>query len=223
MRAHVVPLLALTASALACTATDGPTAPVPTSSVSVSVNSAKADVSGWWLPDYGDFTSIGWMWLEDHWEWSPNPFIYPNANILFCYGYALPEYEVWNQFRLPQEGNHILGAFGPFVTRVSPVSLDCGLYNTSGTLGKTSRTLRASLGRKKVSDGVIDGQLVGTDQVRFDMGPNMKVRATLSADGQTLTGTLRIWLDLKPYADPTWVESPIRVQHMQGPISAFPF
>jgi hypothetical protein len=223
MRAHVVPLLALTASALACTATDGPTAPPPTSSVSVSVSSAKADVSGWWLPDYDDFTSIGWIWLEDHWEWSPDPFIYPDSDILFCRGYALPEYEVWNQFHVTQDGSRILGAFGPFVTRAEPVSIDCGLYNTSGTLGKTSRTLRANLGRKKLSDGMIDGQFVGNDQVRLDMGPNMKVRATLSADGQTLTGTLRIWLDLRPYADPTWVESPIRIHRLQGPISPYPF
>jgi len=217
MRAHVVPLLALTASALACTATGGPTAPVPTSSASVSVSSAKVDVAGWWLPDMNDFTYIGFVWLEDHWEWSPDPFSNPESEILLCYGYALPEYEVWNQFHLTQDGSHILGAFGPYETRPEPVSVGCGLYNTFGTPSNISRILRASLGRKRVSDGTIDGQLMGNVRVRLDMGPNMQIRATLSADGQTLTGTLRLWLDLRPNADPTWVESPIRVHRMPGP------
>ena len=218
MRAHVVPLLALTASALACTATGGPTEPVPTSSASVSVSSAKADVSGWWLPDMADFSYIGFVWLEDHWEWSPDPFSNPESEILLCNGYALPEYEVWNQFHLTQDGSHILGAFGPYTTRPEPVFIGCGLYDTGGTLSNTSGTLRAYVGRKRISDGTIDGQLAGNDQVRLDMGPNMQIRATLSADGQTLTGTLRLWVDLRPYADPTWVESPIRVHRMQGPI-----
>jgi hypothetical protein len=164
-----------------------------------------------------DFSFIGWVWLEDHWEWSPDPFSNPESEILLCFGYALPEYEVWNQFHLTQDGSHILGTFGPYATRAEPVSLGCGLYDTNGTLSNASETLRAYLGRRRISDGTIDGQLSGNNQVRLDMGPNMQIRATLSADGQTLSGTLRLWLDLRPFADPAWVESPIRVHRLQGP------
>jgi hypothetical protein len=181
MRSSTVALVALTVSGtLGCSAADplAPTAAVLAPSKGASV--AALDISGSWVTSYFLI-----------WDWLPGSVPDPNTgeNFVHCESYAINENEEWNSLLLKQDGTRIVGTSRP------GMGISCYAITPEG--GGVFWFVDI--------DDTFEGQVRG-NEVQLALNKYIDVR--VKPNGDEWTGTIRVRMDPRPYAQPYWIEQP---------------
>lgn len=187
MRSSTIALVALTlCGTLACSAADplAPTAAVltPSMAASVAVQRDPLDISGSWV------TSPFLVW-----DWLPGavPDLTTNENLVHCESYAIVENEQWNSLLLKLDGTRVVGTSRP------GMGISCYAITPEG--GGVSWFVDI--------DDTFEGQVRG-NEVRLALNKYIDARVTPDPINGGWTGTIRVRMDPRPYAQPYWIEQP---------------
>lgn len=187
MRSSTVALVALTlCGTQACSAVDplGPTAAVltPSTAASVAVQRDPLDISGSWVTSAFDL-----------FDWLPGavPDETTLENLVRCQSYAIIENEEWNSLLLKRDGTRIVGTSRP------GMGISCFAILPEG----------GSVFWFVDIDDTFEGQVRG-NEVRLLLNKYIDARVKPDLITGGWTGTIRVRMDPRPYADPYWVEQP---------------
>ena len=190
MRSPIVAFIALTVSGtLGCSAADplAPTAAVLTPSMAASANVGRnsLDITGSWV------TSAFVLY-----DWLPGAVPDENTfeNVVSCQSYAIIENEEWNSLLLTRSGNSIVGTSRP------GMGISCFAILPEG----------GSVFWFVDIDDTFVGQVRG-NEVRLVLNRYIDARVQPDLINGGWTGTIRVRMDPRPYADPYWVEQPFRL------------
>ena len=183
MRRSTVALVALTfGGTLACSAVDPLSPPVAVplpSEASGDVQRNALDISGSWITT--PFVVADWLPGA-----MPDPSL---ENFVHCESFAFPENDQWNSLQLKRDGTRVVGTSQPgmqiscfVVTPEIPVPWIVDI------------------------DDTFVGQVRGTE-VTLALNKYISVRVKPDQNGGW-TGTIRVRMDPRPYAQPYWVEQP---------------
>jgi hypothetical protein len=185
MRRSTVALVALTfGGTLACSAVDplSPPAAVPLpSEASGDVQRNALDISGSWITS--PFFVVDWL---------PGavPDMTTGENLVRCQSYAIIENEEWNSVLLRREGTRVIGTSRP------GMGISCFVSTPEG--GAISWFVDI--------DDRFEGQIRG-NEVSLTLNKYIGARLKPDQDGGW-TGTIRVRMDPRPYAQPYWIEQP---------------
>ena len=190
MRSPIVAFIALTVSGtLGCSAADplAPTAAVltPSMAASADVGRNSLDITGSWV------TSAFVLY-----DWLPGAVPDENTfeNVVSCQSYAIIENEEWNSLLLTRSGNSIVGTSRP------GMGISCFAILPEG----------GSVFWFVDIDDAFVGQVRG-NEVRLVLNRYIDARVQPDLINGGWTGTIRVRMDPRPYADPYWVEQPFRL------------
>jgi hypothetical protein len=168
-------------AAIACTGADAPTGPTPTQRPAAAAISAASRV------EPADFSGV--WYNEFTYTFTLDELISPLNPRGEVQCDSDPKPETYNLIRLEQDGARIVGASG----------------ESGGYICKANGLPHFYL----VYDQSFRGG-VHDDEIRFSLGKQMDVRATMDPGADSFTGTLRVRVDPSPYAKPFFAERRIR-------------
>ena len=196
MRTTVAAILTGTlAATLACSAVDPPTAPTaamrtaPTS-VSSSGRRDPLDIAGSWV-------TSGFS----RYDWLPGtvPDYTSSRNLVHCETYAYIENEEWNSLLLQRDGTRIVGTSRP------GMGLSCWLHAADDRFVEWFVDI----------DDTFEGQVQGSE-VRLSLNRYIDLRVAPVPNTDSWSGTIRVRMDPRPYAEPYWVEWPFALWPTSG-------
>ena len=191
MRSSIVAIMALTLSGtLACSAADplAPTTITPTVSLAVSAAGQRdpLGISGSWVTS----PFVVWDWLP-----GAVPDFNTNETLVHCESYAIIDNEEWNSLLLKQDGTRIVGTSRP------GMGISCYAITPEG----------GSVFWFVDIDDNFEGQLRG-NEVQLTLNKYIDVRVKPDRTNGGWTGTIRVRMDPRPYAQPYWIEQPFSLR-----------
>ena len=187
MRSSSVALIALTlGGTVACSAADplspGAAVLTPSNPFSLAAQRDPINIAGSWVTSAFDL-----------YEWLPGavPDITTEENVVRCQSYAIIENDEWNSLLLTRDGTRVTGTSRP------NMGISCYVITPEG--GGVAWFV-------DIDDSFV-GQVVGTE-VRLALNKYIDVRVKPDPNTGGWSGTIRVRMDPRPYAQPYWVEKP---------------